>query len=72
MGIRELSRMDNLDPYRLEYDLKEKQFYVIFNNRNRISIHELRFESNEFHWKEKELVGSILKWLESEYPELLI
>jgi hypothetical protein len=64
--------MDNLEDYQLEYDLKEKQFYVLFNNKTRISIHELRFESNEFHWREKKLVYSILKWLESEYPELLI
>ena len=72
MVIGELSRMDDIEPYQLEYDLKEKQFYVHFNNENRISLKELRFENNELHWKETKLVNSILKWVEKEYPELLI
>lgn len=72
MVIGESSRMDNLDPYELEYDLKEKQFYVLFKNSSRISIHELMFENHELHWKERKLVNSILKWLKENYPELII
>lgn len=71
MGIGELSRMDNLDPYQLEYDLKEKQFYVL-SKIGRFSIYELRHESHELRWKEGKTVDSILKWLNENYPELLI
>jgi hypothetical protein len=72
MVIGELPRMDDIEPYQLEYDLKEKQFYVIFKNGGRISIHDLIFENHELHWKERKFVDSILKWLKENYPELLI
>ena len=72
MVIGELSRMDDIEPYQLEYDLKEKKFYVAIKNSGRISIHELIFQKNEFHWKEEKMVDSILKWLEKEHPEYLI
>jgi hypothetical protein len=72
MVVGELSRMDDIEPYQLEYNIKEKQFYVVFKNGGRISIHELIFEKHEFHWKEEKMVDSILKWLEKEHPELII
>ena len=72
MGIGELSRMGNIEPYQLEYDLKEKQFYVSLNNKGRISVHELIYEQHEFHWKERKMVDSILKWLKENHPEFLI
>lgn len=64
--------MDNLEDYSLEYNLQEKQFYVSLKNKGRISVHELIYEQHEFHWKEQEMVDSILKWLKENYPELLI
>lgn len=72
MAKGESSRMDNLELYQLEYDLKEKQFYVVFKNSSRISINELRFESHELHWKERKFVDSILEWLQEQHPETLI
>ena len=72
MAKGESSRMDNLEPYQLQYDLEQKKFYVYFNNGNRISINELISERNEVHWKERKIIDSILEWLQRQHPETLI
>lgn len=62
-----------MNDYFLNYDLKNKMFYITGNNfSGRISVQELMRERNELHWKEPELVEDILQWIKREHIELLI
>lgn len=68
-----LSRINYMNDYFLNYDLKNKMFYITGNNfSGRISVQELMRERNELHWKEPELVEDILQWIKREHIELLI